>query len=126
MIRRQSGSGQVTGMEIRNRDNGRVRVLELRGRLDLHQTAALREAVYRELEAGHGRLLLDLGQVPFVDSSGLGTLVACLTSATTRRGQLKLLRPAPKVLDVLRITHTERLFMIFGDEDEAVRSFAES
>jgi len=111
-------------MEITTRERDGVRILDLVGRLALGEGAkALYATARSELDSGHPWILLNLSQVPFIDSTGLGVLISCLTSASTRGGTLKLLRPLPKVEDVLKITQTDKLFEIFQDENRAVPSF---
>jgi anti-sigma B factor antagonist len=114
-------------MEITIRERQGVRILDLVGRLTLGGGAkALYTAVREELESDNRWILLDLGQATLVDSTGLGVLVSCLTSAKSREGILELLNPSPKVEDVLQITQTDQLFEIFYDEDQAVQSFQDS
>ena len=111
-------------MEIKVHSDGEVRVLELDGRLSLGGgAAAVHEDVRRELDAGHHKLLLAMLQVDAIDSTGLGVLVSCLTSARSRGGDLKLLQPSPRVGDILEITQADRLFEIFDSEDRAIQSF---
>jgi anti-anti-sigma factor len=114
-------------MEIKVSSQGDVTVLELKGRLSLGGGAAVvREDVRRELDSGHHRLLLDILHVDAIDSTGLGVLVASLTTAHRLGGALKLLHPSPRVADVLEITQADRLFEIFDDEDLALQSFRQS
>jgi len=111
-------------MEITVRERDGLRILDLVGRLKLGEGARLVYAAVREeLDNGHKAILLHLWQVSFIDSTGLGRLVACLTSASSRDAKVKLLRPSPRVKDVLKITGTEQLFEIFDNEDQAVQSF---
>ncbi len=111
-------------MEITIRERDGVRIFDLVGKLKLDQGArSLYTAVRAELDSGHREILLHLSQVSFIDSTGLGRLVACLTSASSRDAKVKLLRPSPRVEDVLKITGTDQLFEIFDDEEQAVQSF---
>ncbi len=111
-------------MEISTRHRHDVTILTLVGRLAGPDGAKrLHRSVRSSLDSGRRKILLDLTQVSFIDSTGLGVLISCLTSCTTRDGIQKLLNPAPKVEDVLRITDTHKLFEIYFEEDEAVRSF---
>lgn len=111
-------------MEIVNRDRNGVRILDLTGRLTFDGGAkAMYTEVRQSLDSGHLWILLHLAAVSFLDSTGLGVLVSCHTSATTRSGVLKLLNPSPKVEDILRITGTYDLFEVHTDEDEATQSF---
>jgi anti-sigma B factor antagonist len=111
-------------MEITIRERDGVRIFDLVGKLKLDQGArSLYTAVRDELEQGRRAILLHLWEVSFIDSTGLGRLVACLTSASSRDAKVKLLRPSPRVEDVLKITGTDQLFEIFDDEEQAVQSF---
>ena len=114
-------------MEITRLERQGVRLLGLVGRLTLGGGAkALYTAVREEFDSGHPWVLLDLQQTTLVDSTGLGVLVSCLTSAKSHQGILKLLNPSPKAEDVLLITQTDQLFEIFHDEDQALESFQKS
>ena len=110
-------------MEIATRDLTGIRVLELRGRLNVESATLLKSAVYEALEAGSTELLISLEEVVTVDSTGVGQLVACLTSARNRGGQLKLMNPSPKVADILAITELNKVLEVYDNEDEAVASF---
>lgn len=111
-------------MEIATRDLAGIRVFELRGRLNLDSAPLLQSAVYEALEAGSTELLISLEGVSTVDSTGVGQIVACLTSARNRGGQLKLMKPSPKVADILAITELDKVLEVFHEEDEAVTSFS--
>lgn len=111
-------------MEIETRDRSGVRILDLTGRLTFDGGAKAVYACVREaLDSNHPWIILHLAGVSFLDSTGLGVLVSCHTSARTRDGVVKLLAPSPKVEDILRITNTYDLFEVQADEDEAIRSF---
>jgi len=111
-------------MEISTRDLGGIKIFELRGRLNMDSAPFLRDAVYEALESGSTGLLISLAEVSSVDSTGVGQIVACRTSARNRGGQLKLMQPSPKVADILAITELDKILEVFHDEDEAVTSFA--
>lgn len=113
-------------MEIAARDVAGIRVLELRGRLNLDTAPLLHTAVHEALDAGSTELLISLAGVSSVDSTGVGQMVACLTSAHNRGGRLKLMEPPPKIADILAITELDKVFEIFDDEDSATASFARS
>jgi len=111
-------------MDVKILDLGEIRVLEFLGRLTLSDGAKIRRRTVRsELDGGKHRLLLDLSQVSMIDSTGLGVLVSSHTSALNRRGALALLRPSPKVEDVLKITLMDRVLRIFQNQGAAVEWF---
>ena len=93
--------------------------LDLQGRL----LDDLRSTLIGLLDQGHRNILLDLGRVTFIDSVGLGELVACKKRTVQRGGDIKLLQPARRVRELLVLTVLTRIFEIFEDEDAAVASF---
>ena len=104
-------------MQIEIREHDGSKLLDLTGRLTFDGGArALYMAVRAELDAGQKLIVLDMEKVSFIDSTGLGELISCLTSAKTREARLILLNPSPKVEDVLRITDTYKLFEIRREE----------
>lgn len=111
-------------MKINVRQRDGVTILEPKGKITIGVgDVALREAVHRELEAGHRNILIDMSGVTTIDSSGIGELVSTYTSVSNRGGKLKLLRIPDKVSDILQITQLISVFDSYADEDEALRSF---
>lgn len=84
---------------------------------------ALREAVNEALSAGNKKILVNLGKVSTIDSSGIGELVSAFTTVKNRGGQLKLVNLPPKVADILQITQLITVFEVFDNLDEAIASF---
>jgi anti-sigma B factor antagonist len=83
----------------------------------------LREAVKGLLDAGKKKILLNLGEVSYVDSSGIGELVSCYTTTGNNGGQLKLLNLTKKIQELLMITKLLTVFENFDNEETAVASF---
>lgn len=111
-------------MDIAVRSQAGVKVMKLRGRLTLGEAVdRMRQTFDDLLNAGETRFLVDLGEVSMVDSSGIGALVRCLTSAKQRSGSLKLLKPSKFAVQTLRMTGLLSLFEVFEDENDAVSSF---
>jgi anti-anti-sigma factor len=111
-------------MKINVRQRDGVTILEPKGKITIGVgDVALREAVHRELDAGHRSILIDMSGVTTIDSSGIGELVSTYTSVNNRGGKLKLLRLPDKVSDILQITQLISVFETYDDEDEAVRSY---
>lgn len=111
-------------MNIETRHAGDVFVLDLDGKLTIESGSAAHDAIIAALDAGEKKILLDMEGVSSLDSSGVGDLMASYASAAKRDASLKLLKLAPRVGDVLRITKLIGFFEIFEDENEALRSFA--
>ena len=111
-------------MKIEARHDRGVTVLEPKGKITIGVgDVALREAVARALEAGARNVLVDLGGVTTIDSSGIGELVSAYTTVTNRGGKLKLVNLPPKVTDILQITQLISVFEVFDSIDEALDSF---
>lgn len=111
-------------MKQQIRDTDGVRIISLSGKITIGAgDVMLRELINESLEAGHGKILLDLGGITAIDSSGIGEMVASYTSARNRGAQLKLVNLSKKINDILQVTQLITVFDVFADEDEAVQSF---
>jgi anti-sigma B factor antagonist len=101
-----------------------VTVVDLSGRITLGEgSTILRDTVRELLGRGQKKILLNLGDVNYIDSSGIGELVSGYTTVTNQGGQLKLLNLTKKVRDLLQITKLYTVFDVFDEETAAVRSF---
>lgn len=106
------------------READAITIVDLSGRISLGEGSALLRKTIRELlENGQTRILLNLGDVNYIDSSGIGELVSGFTAVRSRNGQLKLLNLTKKVHDLLQITKLFTVFEIYNDESSAVHSF---
>lgn len=102
-----------------------VTILDLSGRITLGEgSVTLRDATRELLGKGHKKILLNLGDVTYIDSSGIGELVSAYTAVRNQGGDLKLLSLTKKVHDLLQITKLYTVFDIKDDEASAVASFA--
>src|SRR5215470_5080697 len=114
-------------MRTSTRQKGGVTIVDISGRIVLgEESAALRNLVFDLTSKGHKKILFNLGDVTYIDSSGLGHLVSAFTSVRKQGGELKLLNLTKKVQDVMQITKLYTVFDIMDDEAAAVRSFAQS
>jgi anti-sigma B factor antagonist len=101
-----------------------VVVLDLHGKILIGEgDDALREAVTKLADAGKTKILLNLADVPYVDSAGLGEIVRTYTTVSRKGGKLKLLNLTKKIQDLLSITKLLTVFETYESEDEAVRSY---
>jgi anti-sigma B factor antagonist len=120
-------------LEYKVRLRGDVTVLDLSGRISVGEALAfgpgsgvvLGDVIGELAKKGQRKVLLNLKDVKYIDSSGIGDVVRSFTSLRRQGGQLKLLSPAPMVLEVLRITHLHKILEIKDDESLAVQSFSE-
>ena len=114
------------------RQAGDVTILDLAGRISVGEALAFGPGsgtvlgdVIRELaNKGHRKILLNLRNVKYIDSSGMGDVVRSFTSLRRQGGDLKLFGPTPPVLEVLRITNLHKVLEIKDDEASAVQSFS--
>jgi anti-sigma B factor antagonist len=112
-------------MKATIREIDSVVVVDVSGRITLGEGCAqLREIVRGQLAKGNKKLLLNLGEVTYIDSSGIGELVSAYTAVSNQGGQLKLLNLTKKVHDLLQITKLYTVFDVHDDEAKAISSFA--
>jgi len=111
-------------VKLNTRQVGDVSVVDVAGRITLGEgSSALRDALRGLVSGGQKKILLNLGEVSYIDSSGIGELVSGFTTVTNNGGQLKLLNLAKRVKDLLQITKLYTVFDVREDEADAVRSF---
>ena len=111
-------------MTASTRQVGGVTVVDISGRIELgEERAAVRDMVSKLLNNGHKQILLNLGDVNYIDSSGLGALVSSFTSARKQGGELKLLNLTDRVTDLMQMTKLYTIFDVRDDEAVAVKSF---
>ena len=111
-------------MKITNREVDQVVILDMTGRIVLgDELETLRGAVQTLLTQGKKKIILNLAEVSYIDSSGVGELVRSFTSVRNQGGELKLLNLTQKVHDVLHVTKLYTVFDIRDDEFKAVKSF---
>jgi anti-sigma B factor antagonist len=114
----------MASLVIKDRQAGDVTILDLSGKITIGEgSVQLREAVRRMLDEGKKKLLLNLGDVSYVDSSGIGELVSSYTTTGSNGGQLKLLNQTKKIHDLLTITKLVTVFETHDNEETAVASF---
>ena len=105
-------------------DKGAVVLIEVKEeRLDAHNSGNLKTEMLSLFEEGKHELVIDLKDVRFVDSSGLGALVSGFKNASARNGNLKLCGLQPQVKSMFELTRLHRVFEIFATADEALASF---
>jgi anti-sigma B factor antagonist len=104
---------------------GDVTIVDLSGKIKLGEgSSILRDAVKELLRKDQKKILLNLANINYIDSSGVGELVAAFTSVRRQGGELKLLRLTQKVTDILQITKLYTVFHVLDDENAAVAAFS--
>jgi anti-sigma B factor antagonist len=111
-------------LEISKREKEGIAILDVRGKLIMGESATcLRESFSAALAAGTKNVILNLAEVDYIDSTGLGTLVMCHTKAEDQQGMVKLLNLTKRNIELLVLTKLTTIFDIFTDEQDAVNSF---
>ena len=111
-------------IDFSTRQAGDITIVDLKGRITLGEgSVTLRDAVHDLLSKGKKRILMNLGDVNYIDSSGIGELVSAYTTAKKQGGELKLLNLTKKIHDLLQITKLYTVFDVKDDEALAVESF---
>ena len=112
-------------MKATNRQVEGVSVVDMSGRITLGEgSVILRDTIRDLIGKGQKKILLNLGDVTYIDSSGIGELVSGFTTVTNSGGNLKLLNLNKRVKDLLQITKLYTVFDVHEDEASAIRSFA--
>ena len=112
-------------VKLTNRQVGDVTVIDAAGRITLGEGAsAFRDTIRDFASKGNKKLLLNLGDVSYIDSSGIGEMVSGFTTVTNNGGQMKLVGLSKRIKDLLQITKLYTVFDVYDDEAQAVRSFS--
>jgi anti-sigma B factor antagonist len=111
-------------MQTKIHEANGVIVMDLSGRITLGDgSVLLRDQIREQLEKGNKQILLNVGGVSYMDSSGLGELISVYTSAKNRGGEVKLLNLTRRVRDLMEIVKLYTVFDIYDDEASALASF---
>jgi anti-sigma B factor antagonist len=111
-------------MKIETRTVGDVHILDISGKITLGEgTMAVRNTVRDVLKNGGKKIILNLADVNYIDSSGIGELVSSYTTVTNQGGKLKLLNLTKKIQELLAITKLLTVFSVYDSEQQAISSF---
>lgn len=112
-------------MQIEQRAVGSVMILDLKGKITLGEgDEVLKDKINSLILQGHKKMLLNLADVPYIDSAGLGEIVRTYTTVSRQGGQLKLVNLTKRITDLLMITKLLTVFETFDNEPEALKSFS--
>lgn len=107
-------------MVVTHRTVDGIDVIALAGRLVMDDVPQVRQRLLETVERGGGKLILDLAEVGFMDSSGLSVLVSTFKAARLKNGEVVLLHPSPTVRSLIELTRLQQIFSIFDDENMAL------
>lgn len=106
------------------RENGGVSIVDFSGRITLGEASAMVRTIVKQLaDSGQKKILLNLGDVDYIDSAGIGELVSAFTTVRNAGGELKLLNLTKRVVDLLQITRLYTVFDVQNEEWTAIHSF---
>jgi anti-sigma B factor antagonist len=111
-------------MKISNRQIADVTILDVSGRVVAGEAALLRESIRNLIARGEKNIVLNLAEVPYIDSAGIGELVSALVAVRRQSGCLELLNLSRRVRDVLEIVKLLTVFQVFANEVEALAAFS--
>ena len=112
-------------LKMKSREVKDVIVIDLSGRVTMGEPCkAIRDEIHDQLGQGARKILVNLGEVTYIDSAGLGELTSAYTSVKNRDGALKLVNLTKRVHDLMQITKLYTVFEVHDDEAAAVRSFS--
>ncbi len=112
-------------MQIDERSIGSVMILDLKGKITLNEgDEVLKDKINSLILQGHKKILLNLADVPYIDSAGLGEIVRTYTTVSRQGGQLKLVNLTKRITDLLMITKLLTVFETFDSEADALKSFS--
>ena len=112
-------------MHIDERVVGAVMILDLKGKITLGEgDEALKDKINSLILQGHKKILLNLADVPYIDSAGLGEVVRTYTTVSRQGGQLKMVNLTKRITDLLMITKLLTVFETFDNERDALQSFS--
>ncbi len=111
-------------LAIKTRKADGITILDLKGKIVLgEETSSLREQIKQLLGASETKMILNMGNVSYIDSAGVGTLVAAFTSAKAQGGQLKMANLTKKFRETLQVTRLLTVFETYDSEADALASF---
>lgn len=111
-------------LEIHKREKEGVAILDMNGRLIVGEPATrMRETINQEVSQGSTKIILNLEEVDYIDSTGLGCMVICYTTLQKAGGTVKLLKLNRRNIELLLLTKLSTIFEIFGEEQDAINSF---
>ena len=111
-------------MDIATREQDNVLIFDIKGELDAKAAPDLKERLSERINAGYHRVLVNLSDISYLDSAGLGVLVSGLKIATRQNGDLRMWGLQEEVKNIFQLTRLNKVFQIFDTEEQALASYA--
>lgn len=110
-------------MQVNTRVLNNVAIIDIMGEIDLYNSPKIKDALLEKVKDGYKNFIINLGDVTYIDSSGIGTLIFCRTSLNQNSGALRIIKIKDSVKRIFELTKLNSFFTILEDEEEAVKSF---
>lgn len=110
-------------ISITDREHEGIVILSLKGRLTVGESNPLREKIGQVLASGRNNIVLDLEDIDYIDSTGLGSMVICYTQVKRAGGELKLMKLNRRNVELLALTRLHTVFEVFAEELDAINSY---
>ena len=112
-------------MEINCVTDDMAAIMTLCGRMDGRYSSILKKKLGEQLRQNN-RIIIDMSQVSFIDSTGLGVLVGALKKAISREGDIRLVSPTEEVRMLMELTRVDRVFLVYSSQELALKSYSEN
>ena len=103
--------------------NDKLNILKLEGRLDAASAKEIKSKINELVKKERTKIVMDLSEINFIDSTGLGCMVSCLRTVSKKGGDIKITGLQAQVRAIFELTRLHRIFQIFDDTDAAIKSF---
>ncbi|HBE04018.1 MAG: anti-anti-sigma factor [Spirochaetes bacterium GWF1_41_5] len=110
-------------MEIKTREREGIIIFDITGEIDLYNAPEIKDSIKKQIDQGHKKIIINLENVSYIDSSGIGALISSLSNLKKIGGGLKIINVYDSVKKVFELTKLTSFFQIFNNEDEAVADF---
>ena len=110
-------------MQVNTRLVNNVAIIDILGEIDLYNSPKIKDALMEKVKDGYKNIIINLGDVTYIDSSGIGTLIFCRTFLNQNNGVLRIIKIKDSVKRIFELTKLNSFFTIFEDEGDAINSF---
>ena len=110
-------------MQLNTRFNENIIIIDITGEVDLYNSPNIKDMIIDKMNSGYKKIVLNLNDVSYIDSSGIGTLIYCRTTLNQANGQLKIINIKDSVKRIFELTRLVNYFNVFDSEEAAIKSF---
>jgi anti-sigma B factor antagonist len=110
-------------VQLNTRFNENIIIIDISGEVDLYNSPNIKDMIIDKMNSGYKKIVLNLNDVSYIDSSGIGTLIYCRTTLNQANGQLKIINIKDSVKRIFELTRLVNYFNVFDSEEAAIKSF---